>query len=212
MVGKWKEAVLFSNKEGSKKGSTETCLTVSFENDGAGVELVQGLYHAGLLEEPLAKLVNDLKQHFLDPLLTKNCKLRMSEDSLTLNHLNSSTNRSDPCLVFSQLRELLSFLSVRLDCALDPTSTSTDLSTLFSAISPLLAPWLCDQLVRHVLAPGYLVLRFAYLSVKSRTSHISLYFIMSLRCRESMSSLRNTEEDNPQLFLRAQNIWRAMKK
>ena len=60
MVGKWKEAVLFSNKEGSKKGSTETCLTVSFENDGAGVELVQGLYHAGLLEEPLAKLVNDL--------------------------------------------------------------------------------------------------------------------------------------------------------
>ena len=156
MIGKWKEAVVFTNKEGSKKGSTETCLRVNFEDEGAGAELVQGLYHAGLLEEPLAKLVSDLKQHFLEPLLTKNCKLRMSEASLTLIHQNSNTSRSDPCLVFSQLRELLSFLSVRLDCALDQTPTDSSGSTLLSAISPILSPWLCDQLVRHVLAPGNL--------------------------------------------------------
>ena len=154
MIGKWKEAVVFTDKEGSKKGSTETCLVVNFEDEGTGAELVQGLYHASLLEEPLARLVNDLKQHFLEPLLTKNCKLRMSESSLTLIHLNTNITGSDPCLAFSQLRELLSFLSVRLDCALDPTSDS---STLLSAISPLLAPWLCDQLVRHVLAPGNLL-------------------------------------------------------
>ena len=156
MIGKWKEAVVFTNKEGSKKGSTETCLRVNFEDEGAGAELVQGLHHAGLIEEPLAKLVNDLKQHFLEPLLTKNCKLCLSEVSLTLVHLNTNTNRSDPCLAFSQLRELLSFLSVRLDCALDPTSSDSSTSTLLSAISPLLSPWLCDQLVRHVLAPGKL--------------------------------------------------------
>ena len=156
MIGKWKEAVVFTNKEGSKKGTTETCLVVNFEEEGAGAELVQGLHHAGLLEEPLAKLVNDLKEHFLDPLLTKNCKIRMSESSLTLIHMDSNTIGSDPCLAFSQLRELLSFISVRLDCALDPTATDSSTSTLLSAISPILSPWLCDQLVRHVLAPGKL--------------------------------------------------------
>ena len=164
MIGKWKEAVVFTNKDGSKKGATETGLVVNFGEEGTGAELVQGLYHAGLLEEPLAKLVNDLRQHFLEPLLTKNCKLRMSESSLTLIHLNTNTNGSDPCLAFSQLRELLSFLSVRLDCGLDPTST--DSSTLLSAISPLLSPWLCDQLVRHVLAPGnFLRIKIRYIFV-----------------------------------------------
>ena len=101
MIGKWKEAVVFTDKEGSKKGSTETCLVVNFEDEGTGAELVQGLYHASLLEEPLARLVNDLKQHFLEPLLTKNCKLRMSESSLTLIHLNTNITGSDPCLAFS---------------------------------------------------------------------------------------------------------------
>ena len=67
MVGKWKEAVKFTTKEGSKKGSIETCLRVQFEKEGAGSELVQGLHHAGLLEEPLARLVSDLKQHFFEP-------------------------------------------------------------------------------------------------------------------------------------------------
>jgi len=172
IIGKWKEAVVFTDKEGSKKGSTETCLVVNFEDEGTGAELVQGLYHAGLLEEPLAKLVNDLKQHFLEPLLTKNCKLRMSESSLTLIHLNTNITGSDPCLAFSQLRELLSFLSVRLDCALDPTST--DSSTLLSAISPLLSPWLCDQLVRHVLAPA----------IPERPEHLVSYEEVILRTEE----------------------------
>jgi len=171
MIGKWKEAVVFTDKEGSKKGSTETCLVVNFEDEGTGAELVQGLYHASLLEEPLAWLVNDLKQHFLEPLLTKNCKLRMSESSLTLIHLNTNITGSDPCLAFSQLRELLSFLSVRLDCALDPTSDS---STLLSAISPLLAPWLCDQLVRHVLAPA----------IPESPEHLASYEEVILRTEE----------------------------
>jgi len=174
MIGKWKEAVVFTNKEGSKKGSTETCLRVNFEDEGAGAELVQGLYHAGLLEEPLAKLVSDLKQHFLEPLLTKNCKLRMSEASLTLIHQNSNTSRSDPCLVFSQLRELLSFLSVRLDCALDPTLMDSSGSTLLSAISPILSPWLCDQLVRHVLAPA----------IPESPEHLASYEEVILRTEE----------------------------
>lgn len=172
MIGKWKEAVVFTNKDGSKKGATETGLVVNFGEEGTGAELVQGLYHAGLLEEPLAKLVNDLKQHFLEPLLTKNCKLRMSESSLTLIHLNTNTNGSDPCLAFSQLRELLSFLSVRLDCGLDPTST--DSSTLLSAISPLLSPWLCDQLVRHVLAPA----------IPESPEHLASYEEVILRTEE----------------------------
>ena len=156
MVGKWKEAVKFTTKEGSKKGSTETCLRVQFENEGAGCELVQGLHHAGLLEEPLARLVSDLKQHFFEPLLSMSCKLDMSEASLTLVHLDSNTRTFDPCLVFSQLRELLSFLSVRLDCVLDTSSQESKSSTLLSAMSPLLSPWLCEQLVKHVLAPGSL--------------------------------------------------------
>ena len=117
---------------------------------------VQGLHHAGLLEEPLARLVSDLKQHFFEPLLSKSCKLDMSEASLTLVHLDSNTRTFDPCLVFSQLRELLSFLSVRLDCVLDTSSQESKSSTLLSAMSPLLSPWLCEQLVKQVLAPGSL--------------------------------------------------------
>jgi len=107
-------------------------------------------------------------------LLSKSCKLDMSEASLTLVHLDSNTRTFDPCLVFSQLRELLSFLSVRLDCVLGTSSQESKSSTLLSAMSPLLSPWLCEQLVKHVLAPA----------IPESPEHLASYEEVILRTEE----------------------------
>lgn len=161
MGARWREGVVVRRGEVVEGKLVENSLAVDFGGDGAGQELVQALHLSLLLDDQIARLCQDLRQCFLTPLLTRPCHLVMTETSVTLTFTAATTSSSDlqqePCLVFSQLRELVSFLSVRLDCAL-PSSSSSDSSMaspcLLSLLSPHLAPWLGDQLVRHVLAPG----------------------------------------------------------
>ena len=146
MGQKWREGVQFTTIE--KENGWENSFRVDFGAEGAGAELVQALHSSNLLEENLTKLCSELRQHFLEPILCQSaCQLSMTPAAVSIRYSSTASTGTDPCLVFSQLRELLSFLSVRLDCPLGPSS-------LLASLSPLLSPWLCEQLVRRVLAPG----------------------------------------------------------
>merc|ERR1719470_231104 len=105
------------------------------------------MFFSELLEEQLVRLTTDLKHYFLEPILSSTCKLDMQE-AKKLVLVVTSTTTPPPGQVFQQVKELFQFLCIWLEVQLPPKSS------LMGQLSPLLSPWLCDQLVRLVLAPA----------------------------------------------------------
>jgi len=138
----WKESVVIS-----RQGEV-SIFVVKFqgEQEEPATELIQAMFFSELLEEQLVKLASDLKQHFLGPMLRSNCKLNMDAKKLVLEVISTTT--PSPGQVFQQVKELFQFLCVWLEVPLPPTSS------MMAQLSPLISPWLCDQLVRLVLAPA----------------------------------------------------------
>jgi len=139
----WRESVILS-----KQGEESTFL-VKFQGEveEPAAELLQAMFFSELLEEQLVKLTTDLKHYFLEPILSSTCKLDMQE-AKKLVLVVTSTTTPPPGQVFQQVKELFQFLCIWLEVQLPPKSS------LMGQLSPLLSPWLCDQLVRLVLAPA----------------------------------------------------------
>jgi len=135
----WKQNIIFTSNE------LENKLDIKLELEQAG-QLLQALNLSELLEEHLIKLNKNLKKFFLELILGKNCRLSMDNMSLTITQLTSDETPV-PSQVFQQVKEMFSFLCIHLE-------SDDRNSSLMSLLSPLLAPWLSDQLVRKVLAPA----------------------------------------------------------
>ena len=142
----WRDHVVVS-KDGDK-----SVLQVRFPGDKEDnvVEVVQAMHFSDLLSEQLIRLTNGLKQHLLEPVMTHNCALSIQGDTKRLELVILSNKTAAPCpeKVFSQLREIFNFVSVYLEVKL------CDETSLMSQMSGMLCSWLCDKLIRHVLAPA----------------------------------------------------------
>jgi len=138
----WKDCVVLTRQ------GEESVIVVKFQGDveEPAAELLQAMYFSELLEEQLVKLVTNLKEYFLQPMLSNTCQLSMDDKKLVL--MVTSTTTPTPDQVFQQVKELFQFLFVNLEVPLPPNST------LMAELSPHLSSWLCDKLVRLVLAPA----------------------------------------------------------
>ena len=138
----WKDNVLLSGETGGGGG-----LHIKFVNEGEGVvsELVEALHHSDLLQEQLMKLVAGLKTNFLEPIMSSNCEMTIEPKKLQVKVVSKKTPKT--IQVFDQLRDLIKFFCAFLDVPLGDSS-------LVGEMSPLLCSWLCDRLVRTVLAPA----------------------------------------------------------
>ena len=139
----WVENVLVTDE--SDGGS---CFHIKFdqERDRVVPELVEAMHHAQLLEEKLVKLVASLKSHFLEPIMTSDCRITIEPRKLEIKVVSQKT--PEIIRVFDQLRDLFKFLCAFLEVPL-PGNTS-----LVGQMAPLLCSWLCEKLVRSVLAPA----------------------------------------------------------
>jgi centromere/kinetochore protein ZW10 len=139
----WKESVVLS------KQGEESSIVIKFqgEREEPAKELLQAMYFSELLEEQLVKLTSELKRCFLEPIMSSSCQLNMVGDK-KLVAIVSSTKTPVPGQVFQQVKELFQFLFVWLEVPLDPHTS------LMAELSPHLSVWLCEQLVRLVLAPA----------------------------------------------------------
>ena len=139
----WMENVFVTAESG--EGS---CLNIKFEQerDRVVAELVEAMHHAQLLEEKLVKLVSSLKSHFLEPIMTSDCRISIEPKKLGIKVVSQKT--PETIRVFDQLRDLFKFLSAFLEVPL-PGDTS-----LIGQMAPHLCSWLCEKLVRNVLAPA----------------------------------------------------------
>ena len=140
----WKENVLVT----AETGGGGSCLHIKFdqERDRVVAELVEAMHHAHLIEEKLVKLVSSLKSHFLEPIMTSDCRITIEPRKLEIKVVSKKT--PEIIRVFDQLRDLFKFLCAFLEVPL-PGNTS-----LVGLMAPLLCSWLCEKLVRNVLAPA----------------------------------------------------------
>jgi len=141
----WKENVLIS-ADGEGGGILQVKFVQGQDTENVLRELVEALHHTDLLQDQLVKLVSGLKTNFLEPIMTSECKTTFEPGKLQLKVLSKKT--LETIQVFDLLRGLFTFLCTFLDVKLVGDSS------LVGEMSPLLCPWLCDQLVRKVLAPA----------------------------------------------------------
>jgi len=135
----WEKNVVFFSSD------DENRLEVKLEMEQVPY-LVQALSFSELLEDHLVKFCRDLQRHFLEPLFSRTCQITMDKGNMSL--VICSKDIPSPTKVFSQLCELISFLCVHLEVPLDGDTS------LMTSLSPLISSWLCDQLIRDVLAPA----------------------------------------------------------
>ena len=145
MCKKWKENVIMT------KDDNQSTFLIKFAGDkeDAASEVIQAMFHSQLLGEQLTKLAAGLKQHFLEPVMTSNCSLGVDMETKKMVLTVQSSSAPPPAQVFQQVREVFSFVTIHLDVALEEEG-----GHLVSELAPLLSCWLCDALVRHVLAPA----------------------------------------------------------
>jgi len=139
----WKENVIIT------KSDNKRSISIKFQGDKNGqlTEIIYSMFHSQLLKEKLEELAFGVKNVLLEPLLTKHCSLSINEDTKQLELVVADKSPS-PNHVFKVTRDFFSFLSSYLDIRL-PGEIS-----LMSQLSPMISTWLCDLLVRHVLAPA----------------------------------------------------------
>jgi len=143
----WSQRVTFSSTEGE---GWELKL-------GVEGSLVQALHFSHLLQDRLAKFSKELRRCVLEPLLTTSCSLTMSSGSLKVGRLGQDTTSSPPLTVFTQLREVFSFISINMETGLGNEGSQEEdgeAFTFMALLSPHLSTWLCDKLIRCVLAPA----------------------------------------------------------
>ena len=141
----WKENVLIG-ADGEGGGIMQIKFVQDQDSDNVVGELLQALHYSELLQDQLVKLVSGLKTNFLEPIMTSNCKMTFEPGRVELKV--ASKKSPETIQVFDQLRGLFKFLCSFLDVKLGGDSS------LVGEMSPLLCSWLCDQLVRKVLAPA----------------------------------------------------------
>ena len=143
----WKETIAIS-KDGDR-----SVFWVKYSGDKEGVarEMLQTMHLSELLEEQLVRMTLNLKQNFLEPIMTRSCSLNIDENNKKLTLTVTSKSPPSSSLVFRQIRELFCFISIYLDVTLEPNQTGV---TLLSSLSPHLCSWLTDSVVRLVLAPS----------------------------------------------------------
>jgi len=153
----WSNNVTFSQQQVKNAlGETHHTLKVNFftpsgdYDTGKVTELVQAMDFCEILEDKLADLGQQLKQHFLVPILTRPCSLRVDPSSVTLIHSSTTTPDSLPATqnVFRNIKDMFAFLCGSLGVSLE------DGSTLLTSLGKLIASDLCDMLVRECLAPA----------------------------------------------------------
>jgi len=119
--------------------------------------LIQALYFSELLEDLLVKFIRDLKKYILEPVLSRCASLQLTPGVLKVfvGEANSGS-QSPPLTVFTQLREIFSFISICLETSLSPVESGEEGegATFMSLLCPHLSSWLCDRLVRDVLSPA----------------------------------------------------------
>ena len=189
----WRERVVMSKEE------NQNVFWIKYSGDKQIIakEMLQAMYFSELLEEQLVRLAINLKQNFLEPIMTKTCCLNIDEDNrkLTLTP-TSAKSAPSPSLVFRQIRELFSFISIYLDVSLDPDQ---DHVTLLSSLSPHLCSWLTDSVVRLVLAP----------SVPDSPAQLSAYqetVDQTEQLQEYLVNTRLVPSDNLTLLNYARNV------
>merc|ERR1719450_262883 len=80
--------------------------------------------------------------------MTNTCNFSLDGDLKKLELVIKSKSPPAPTQVFKQLKEIFTFIGMYLDVHV------TETTTLISLLSPHVCTWLCDKLVRHVLAPA----------------------------------------------------------
>ena len=140
----WKENVVVT------KDSGKHSIMIKFVGDKEDTvtEVVQAMAFSELLGEQLTRLASDLKEGFLEHIMTKTCNLSCDGDLKKLELVIKSKSPPVPTQVFKQLKEIFTFIGAYLDVHV------TETTTLISLLSPHVCTWLCDKLVRHVLAPA----------------------------------------------------------
>ena len=140
----WKDNVIVS------KDNSRNSILIKFTGDKEDTvtEVVQAMAFSELLGEQLTKLATDLKESFLEPVMTKTCSLSCDLDAKKFDLVIKSKSPPSPSQVFQQIREIFTFIGNYLDVQVSENST------LISLLSPHVCTWLCDKLVRHVLAPA----------------------------------------------------------
>jgi len=141
VASQWKKNVVFSQEDDKK-----IVLSVMFVK-GTAEEVIQTLHFADLLDEPLIKFSAELKEKILEPILSRACSLNIPSAGRLELETGQAAPSPPPLNVFKQIKEAFRFICISLEVELGRQS-------LVSRLSPLLSGWLCDQLVRRVLAPA----------------------------------------------------------
>ena len=188
----WRDRVVISKEE------NQSVFWIKYSGDKQVVakEMLQAMYFSELLDEQLLRMAINLKQNFLEPIMKKTCCLTIDEDTRKLTLTPTSKAAPSPGLVFRQIRELFSFISIYLDVCLDPDQ---DQVTLLHSLSPHLCSWLTDSVVRLVLAP----------SVPDSPAQLSAYQETVDQTEELQEYLVNTRlvpSDNLTLLNYARNV------
>ena len=138
------------NVEMSRESADQCCLHIKFsgDKDDQVSEVVQSMFFSNLLTEQLTTFTNNLKQRFLKPIISSTCSIKIYGDTKKLTVRVQSKTAPDVKQVFSQLTEVFKFISIYLDVKLD------EATSLMTLMSPILCSWLCDNLIRDVLAPA----------------------------------------------------------
>ena len=136
----WHKNVTISSPSNNKNS-----ILISFTGDNS-TDVVHTMFYADLLTNQLEELALKMKKNFLEPILTQECTIKTEGKKLDLSLV--ATTVPEPRRVFQLVRMFFSFVSINLDIKLPGDSC------VMSELSPLLATWLCDHMVRHVLAPA----------------------------------------------------------